>query len=156
MPHNFEHLWLIALLFPRATILHCVRNPVDTCLSCFFQNFTRGHAYTDDLTSLGQHYRYYQDLMAHWRAVLPVTIHDIVYEELVADPEPGIRRLLDRCGLEFEPPCLEFHRTERPVGTASATQVRQKMYTSSVEKWRRYEADLGPLLHALSKVGWVE
>jgi hypothetical protein len=149
MPHNFETLWLASLLFPNATILHSVRSPMDTCLSCFFQNFHRGHAYTDDLRSLGHHYNYYLALMDHWKKALPIPIHDVVYEEVVGDPEQQIPRLLELCGLEFEEACMEFHKTRRAVKTASTSQVRRKLYTSSVEKWRRYEAHLGPLLEAL-------
>ncbi|MBB4285548.1 tetratricopeptide repeat-containing sulfotransferase family protein [Roseospira goensis] len=149
MPHNFELLWLVALLFPHATVLHCVRSPVDTCLSCFFQNFTNAHTYTDDLSSLGHHYRLYQAYMRLWKQVLPMRIHDVVYEDLVSDPKAAISRLLDDCQLSFEPQCLDFHRTDRPVKTASVAQVRKRVYTTSVETWRRYEAHLGPLLQAL-------
>ena len=149
MPHNFENLWLMALLFPEATVLHSVRSPLDTCLSCFSQNFTRGHAYTDDLRSLGHHYRYYRFLMNHWREVLPIPLHDVVYEEMVSDPENRIPSLLETCDLELEPACLEFHRTKRPVQTASVTQVRQEAYTSSIGKWKRYEAELKPLMEIL-------
>ncbi len=154
-PHNFQALWLIALLYPRAIILHSVRNPIDTCLSCFFQNFVTEHAYTDDLRALGQHYNYYRAMMAHWESVLPVPIHPVVYEDLVADPETRIPQLLACCGLEYEPACLEFHRTERAVKTASAHQVKRPMYRTSVEKWRRYERHLEPLLEELEQ-GWVE
>ncbi|CAK0756881.1 putative Tetratricopeptide (TPR) repeat protein [Gammaproteobacteria bacterium] len=150
LPHNFERLWLIALIFPRATVLHSVRNPVDTCLSCYFQDFIQGHAWKNDLRTLAQHYNFYQELMAHWQAVLPITIHSIVYEDLVSDPDTQIPHLLNICGLDFEPTCLEFHHTQRPIKTASATQVTQKMYTSSVEKWRCYERHLGPLLETLN------
>ncbi|CAK0756894.1 protein O-GlcNAc transferase [Gammaproteobacteria bacterium] len=149
MPHNFEHLWLVALLFPRATVLHSVRDPIDTCLSCYFQDFKGDHAWSSDLRTLAQHYNYYHELMAHWQMVLPIRIHPIVYEDLVQDPEIQIPRLLNLCGLDFEPACLEFHRTQRSVKTASATQVKQKLYTSSIEKWRRYERHLGPLLETL-------
>lgn len=150
MPHNYKHLWLIALLFPRATILHCRRRPEATCLSCYVQNFTESNAFADDLVSLGWHYRCYQEQMEHWRQVLPVPIHDVVYEDMVADPEAGIRRLLGLCGLPFEAGCLAFHETKRPVRTASSLQVRQKIYRDSLEKWRRYEPWLEPLRRGLA------
>jgi hypothetical protein len=149
MPHNFEFLWLVGLLFPNATVLHTVRSPLDTCLSCFFQDFQHGHAYTDDLASLGHHYAFYAALMEHWKAALPIPIHDVVYEELVTDPRDRIPRLLESCGLEMEGGCLEFHETRRAVRTASAGQVRKEAYTSSIGRWKRYEAHLGPLKEAL-------
>jgi tetratricopeptide (TPR) repeat protein len=149
MPHNFVRLWLIALLFPQSTVLHCMRNPLDTCISCFSKNFVKGHHYVDDLSSLGHHYSIYWHTMKHWQEVLPLTIHHLVYEDLVSDPEPQTRRLLDICGLDFEETCLEFDKTQRPVQTASATQVRQKMYTTSVQRWKRYEKHLKPLMKAL-------
>lgn len=149
MPHNYEHLWLAALLIPNATIINCVRDPVDTCLSCFFQPFGFGHAYADDLADLGHQYRLYQDYMRLWTRVLPIPIHTVVYEDLVREPEVQIPALLDACGLPFEPGCLSFHTTDRPIRTASMSQVRRRVYTSSVAKWHRYEAHLGPLLRAL-------
>ncbi len=152
MPHNFEHLWLVALLFPGATVLHSVRSPLDTCVSCYFQKFTVGHPYTDDLTSLGHHYRYYHALMEHWKAVLPLEIHDIVYEHLVTDPDAEIRALVETCGLDFEPACLDFHRTKRAVRTASVTQVRKRAYSTSVGSWQKYRAHLEPLVEALEPV----
>jgi tetratricopeptide (TPR) repeat protein len=149
MPSNFELLWLIALIFPNSTIIHSKRNPVDTCLSCYFQDFIKPHPYKNTLSGLGKYFRYYRNLMDHWEKVLPVTIHDISYEEVVADPENQVKKLLSACDLEFEQGCLDFHKTERSVKTASAYQVRQKIYTSSVQKWRKYEKHLGPLLEAL-------
>lgn len=153
MPHNFKNLWLIALLFPNATVLHTVRSPLDTCVSCYFQNFSRHHAYTDDLRWLGAHYGFYRRLMEHWKNVLPIPIHDVHYEELVARPEEEIPALVEASGLAFEPACLSFHETERAVRTASVTQVRKKVYTRSVERWRRYAGHLGPLGDALSAWG---
>ncbi len=145
MPENFWHLWFIGLLFPHARVIHCVRNPLDTCLSCFFQNFVKDHAYSNELPSLAHYYGIYHRLMEHWQKVLPITIYRVVYENLVSDPEYQIGKLLDYCGLEFETNCLAFHKTDRAVRTASANQVRQKMYTSSVNKWKKYEKHLAPL-----------
>ncbi len=151
MPHNFEHLWFIRLLFKNVTILHCTRSPEDTCLSCYFSKFTEEHEYIDRLKDLAKHYKYYLETMKLWKSVFPAQIHDISYEKLVQDPETEIRNLLSVCHLDFEEQCLEFYKTKRSVNTASATQVREKMYTSSVGKWKRYEEFLGPLLDELHK-----
>ena len=153
MPHNFQHLWLICLMFPRARILHCTRNALDTCMSCFSTKFARWHPYTDDLRSLGHHYGFYRKLMAHWEDILPVDIHEISYEQLVRSPEREIRSLVRTCGLEFEESCLEFHKTRRAVTTASATQVRRPIYTSSIGKWRHYKKHLTPLRETLEEEG---
>jgi len=148
-PHNYELLGLIALLFPRARIIHCRRNAVDNCLSMYMQFFSEGHGYNRDLATLGHYYRAYEDLMSHWRAVLPLEIHDCTYEELVDDVEATARTLIAFLGLEWDPNCLQFHQQERQVRTPSMWQVRQPVYRSSVERWRRYEQHLGPLNAAL-------
>ena len=149
MPGNFQYVGLIRLLLPGATIIHCVRNPVDTCLSCFRNYFAGFHPFSYDLAELGQYYRLYLGLMDHWQEVASDQLHEICYEELVSDPEAQILRLLKICGLDWDDRCLEFHQTERPVRTASAAQIRRPIYTSSVESWRKYEVHLGPLLEAL-------
>ena len=138
MPGNFQYVGLLHLLLSRATIIHYVRNPVDTCFSCFRNYFAGFHPFAYDLAELGQYYRLYQELMKHWRDVVPVQLQEICYEDLVSDPEPQIRRLLEICGLDWDDRCLEFHQTERSVRTASATQIRQPIYTSSVESWRKF------------------
>jgi len=148
-PQNFLLLGLIALMFPRARIVHCERSALDTCLSCYFQNFTRGQDYSYDLTNLGGYYQLYAAMMEHWRSVLPVPVHALRYEELTADPEATVRRLFDFCGLEWDPACLEFFETRRTVRTASVWQVRQPIYRSSVARWRSYEQELAPLIKAL-------
>jgi hypothetical protein len=153
MPSNYLNLGLIATLFPKARIIHCRRDPVDTCLSCYFQNFQEPIAYTLDLRHLGQYYREYERLMAHWRAVLPVGVFDLAYEELTADLEGVSRCLLDFCGLPWDDRCLRFNESRRIVRTSSALQVRQPVYRSSVGKWKRYEAQLGPLIAALKGEG---
>ncbi|MDX9706043.1 MAG: sulfotransferase, partial [Azospira sp.] len=154
MPLNFEQLGLIALCFPQATILHVERDPVDTCLSCFFQNFSADrHGYSDDLADLGRHYLYYRAMMDYWREVLPVPIQSVRYEQLVGQPESEIPALLAACGLEMEAACLSPHRTERSVRTASKTQVREPIHRASVQKWRRYEQELLPLLAVLREGG---
>lgn len=149
LPHNFLFIGLIRLLLPNARIIHCRRDPVDTCLSCYMQLFAGWHPYAYDLAELGMYYRLYSQLMTHWHEVLPGQIFDIHYENLVAHPEREIRRLLAYCDLPWDPACLTFHQTVRPVKTASVVQVRQPLYQSSVGRWRRYEAYLGPLLNAL-------
>lgn len=150
---NFLRLGIIALLFPRARIVHCVRDPLDTCVSCFTQNFNQGLRFTTDLSHLASFYRDYRALMAHWRQVLPLPIMDVSYESLVYDPERISRALIEFCELPWDERCLSSQRTEREVATASAWQVRQPVYTSSVGRWRSYEAYLGPLIEGLRKAG---
>ena len=149
MPGNFQYLGLIYLLFPNARIVHCRRSALDTCLSCFITNFVNGQGWSFDLREIGEYYGLYLDLMAHWRRVLPLPIYDIQYESVVADLPGQARRLLDFCGLDWHPDCLEFHRSKRPVFTASNTQVRQPIYASSVGRWRQYEEQLQPLINSL-------
>jgi Sulfotransferase family len=150
MPANFLFAGLIHLALPNATIIHAVRDPIDTCVSCFSVHFTKGQKHTYDLAELGRYYRHYQALMAHWHDVLPPgRIVDVQYEELVGDLEGVARRIIGHCGLAWDPRCLDFHRTVRSVRTASATQVRQSIYTTSIGRWRRYEKFLGPLLAEL-------
>jgi hypothetical protein len=150
-PFNFLHLSLIVTLFPRARLVHCRRDPVDTCLSCYFQNFGEPMGFTLDLRHLGLYYRAYERLMAHWARVLPVPVFELQYEELTADQEAVSRRLVEFCGLDWDERCLRFHETRRPVRTASTLQVRRPMYQSAVGRWKRYEAHLGPLLEALGR-----
>jgi hypothetical protein len=125
------------MALPNARIIHMRRDPIDTCLSCFSKRFSSEHAYTYDLVELGRYYRCYEALMEHWRHVLPQgAILDVHYEEVVADLESQARRMLAFCGLEWDDACLAFHKTERTVRTASATQVRQPIYKTSVGRWR--------------------
>ncbi|MFH0934229.1 MAG: sulfotransferase, partial [Pseudomonadota bacterium] len=150
MPANFLAVPLIHLMLPNAKIIHVNRNPVDTCVSCFTRLFHRKQEHTYDLAELGRYYADYARMMDHWRKVLPRgAFLDIVYEDIVADQEGQARRLLEFCGLEWDDACLDFHKTKRQVRTASVTQVRQPIYTSSVERWRKYEKFLGPLLDEL-------
>jgi tetratricopeptide (TPR) repeat protein len=149
MIENVLHLGLIAALFPRARVIHCRRDPLDVCVSCYFQ-FFKGLNFAWDLDDLGQYYRDYERLMAHWKAVLPLPIHEVVYEDLVADLEGVSRRLVEFCGLSWEDSCLKFHENRRAVQTMSKVQVRQPIYTTSVGRWRRYATHLGPLQRALS------
>jgi len=149
MPHNFQHLGLIRLLFPRARIIHCVRDPIDTCLSIYFQNFNATHPYATDLRNLGLYYQEYQRLMRHWEEVLDVPVMTVRYEELVNDQERVTRALVDFLGLPWDDRCLRFHEADRNVATASYDQVRQKLYTKSLARWKNYERHIGPLREAL-------
>lgn len=149
MPHNFLRIGLIKLILPNARIIHCVREPMDTCLSIYKKDFDSLHKYAYDLTELGQYYKLYLDLMAHWRRVLPGFVFDIQYEDLVAQQEVQTRRLLEYCGLPWEDACLAFHQTERSVATASLAQVRQPIYKGSVRLWEFYGDKLAPLEKAI-------
>ena len=149
MPHNFLNLGFISLLFPRARIIHCQRNPIDTCLSIYFQNFGWMHPYGTRLDWLGSYYRDYARLMAHWERTLDIPILRIRYEDTVEDQEAVTRKLLDFCGLEWDDACLEFHKARRHVATASYDQVRQKIYKKSKARWKNYQKHLAPLIEAL-------
>jgi tetratricopeptide (TPR) repeat protein len=151
MPGNFLHLGFISLLFPQAKVIHCTRNPLDTCLSIFFQKFTSRLPYSCDLIDLGHYYRDYMRLMEHWRSVLPPAMMiDVQYEEVVEKPEEMSRKLIEFCGLKWDERCLRSHENERAVRTASSWQVRQPIYTTSKERWKRYEKHLGPLQRAIA------
>ncbi len=149
MPGNFRFLGLIALLFPDARVIHCMRDPVDTCLSCYFQDFSRSHAYSYDLAMLAAYYQDYQRLMAHWRRVIDIPLLDVQYESLVEDQETVSRQLVEFAGLDWDESCLDFHNTRRFVATASYDQVRRPLYRKSVARWKHYEPWIGPLIEAL-------
>ena len=149
MPTNFLHIGLILALFPNARIVHCRRDPRDTCFSIYALDFAGEHTYAYDQTNLGRYYRQYERLMDHWRHVAPDAILDVQYEELVANQEAETRRMLDFCGLDWDENCLDFHKTDRTVRTWSYRQVRQPIYRSSVARWRKFEDHLTPLLDEL-------
>ena len=150
MPANFNCLGMIHLMLPNAKVVHVKRNPVDTCLSCFTRLFNKSQYQSYDLSEIGRYYRNYALIMDHWRTVLPPgAFYEVQYEDLVADNENQARALIKYCGLEWDDACLESHKTERSIRTASVTQVRQPIYNTSVERWRKYEKHLGPLLEAL-------
>jgi tetratricopeptide (TPR) repeat protein len=150
LPVNFRHIGLIHAALPGARFIHLERNPLDTCLSIYFQGFSAAHPYATDFGDLAHYYHEYRRLMAHWRTVLPPrSLLEVRYEDLVDDPEGWSRRMLAHIGLPWDPRCLEFHRTDRPVLTASNWQVRQPISKASVERWRRYEQFIGPLRQAL-------
>ncbi|HEX4145459.1 MAG TPA: sulfotransferase [Pirellulales bacterium] len=149
-PSNFLYVGLIRLILPHARIIHTVRNPVDTCVSCFSKLFTHGQSFSYDLAELGRYYRMCQELMSHWRSVLPAeSLLDVVYEDVVDNLEQQSRRLIDHCGLPWDDRCLSFHETNRPITTPSNVQVRRPLYRSSLARWRRYEVYLQPLLAEL-------
>jgi tetratricopeptide (TPR) repeat protein len=153
--HNYRHLGVVELLAPRARVIHCRRHPLDTCLSCFEQTlFPAAYSFTADLRHLGLVYVQYERLMAHWRGVLSLPVLDVQYEELVADPEPQTRRIVEFCGLPWDEACLRFHERGRVVRTASYGQVNRPIYTSSVGRWNRFEKHLGPLIDELGRGGW--
>ncbi len=151
LPTNFFYVGIIHLLFPKASIIYCHRNPVATCFSCFQNNILMpaNGSFSHDLTDLGHFYKLHERMMAHWRKALPGRILQVEYEDMVEDPEAGIRRLLDFCGLKFEQQCLDFHSLKRPVATASVMQVRKPLYKGAIDHWKNYAPFLGPLFDAL-------
>lgn len=147
---NYIFVGLIHLMFPKAVILHSVRDPVDTCLANFRVRFATANEASYDLGDIGRQYVRYRQVMDHWAEVLPGRVIDVEHEALVADPEARIRWLVtEACGLAWDEACLSFHKTKRPVRTASVAQVRQPIFTTSVRRWRRYQKHLGPLFEAL-------
>jgi hypothetical protein len=140
----------IHLTLPNARIVHVRRDPLDNCISCFVTLFEHTHAYMNDMGDLGRYYRAYEALMDHWRRVLPEGVMlDVNYEDVVYDLEAQARRIVAHCGLEWDDACLSFHKTERPVRTASVAQVRRPIYGSSIGRAQAYRDQLGPLLNAL-------
>ncbi len=152
MPHNFLQVGFIKLALPNAKVIHSYRNPIDNAFAIFKQIFGNdGHSYAYDLVELGQYHNKYRELMAHWDSIFPGQILENRYEDMVADLEKQTRTVLDFCGLDWDPNCLNFHESDRAIRTASVTQVRQPIYSGSVEKWRKYEAQLQPLIRVLEK-----
>ena len=150
-PGNFHRIGLIKTLFPGARIFHCIRNPLDTCASIFFNHFSRGNEYAFDLEELGQYYIDYENLMAHWNALFPDEIMTVEYESLVMNQEEVSRQLIDHAGLEWDDRCLRFHENKRAVRTASSAQVREPIYTRSVNRWKQYEKQFSPLAKILER-----
>ncbi len=152
LPANYRHLGLIHLILPRAAIIHVRREAMDTCFSCFENDFGERQPFSYDLGELGRRYRAYRALMEQWRRVLPAKrILEVDYEALVNDLSGEVRRLLSYCGLDWDERCLRFHETRRPVVTQSQAQVRRPLYGSSVGRWRRFERQLAPLAAALGE-----
>ncbi len=152
LPNNFAHIGLIQLILPNARIIDARRHPLGCCFSGFKQHFAVGQPFTYDLTDIGRYYADYVALMAHIDAVLPGRVHRVIYERMVADVEGETRRLLDHCGLPFEPACLTFYQNRRAVRTASSEQVRRPIFTDAADHWRRFEPWLDPLKAALGPV----
>lgn len=152
MPNNFAHVGLIQLILPNAKIIDARRHPLGCCFSAFKQHFARGQAFTYDLAELGRYYADYVELMAHFDAVLPGRVHRVFYEDMVADTEGEVRRLLDHCGLPFEEGCLRFYENDRAVRTASSEQVRRPIFREATEHWQQFEPWLEPLKAALGTV----
>ncbi len=148
MPDNYLHLGLISILFPNATLIYVRRDPRDVALSCWMTHF-RSIRWANDPDHLAGRINEHHRLMAHWKSALPATVHEVVYERLVNDFEAEARRLVAACGLDWEPACLEFHRTVRPVRTASVTQVRQPLYRKALGRWKHYECELADLFARL-------
>ena len=154
MPNNFRHIGLIHLMLPNAKIIDARREPMACCFSNFKQLFAAGQEFTYSLEDIGRYYRSYVELMAHWDEVLPGRVLRVQHEDVVADLEGSVRRLLAFCGLEFEPRCIEFHKTRRSVRTASSEQVRKPIYRDGLDQWRHFEPWLGPLREALAGISY--
>ncbi len=152
MPNNFRHIGLILSILPNARIIDARRHPMGACFSGFKQLFAEGQEFSYGLAEIGNYYRRYLDVMDHWHRVLPGRILTVQYEDVVSDLEGQVQRILSYCGLPFEESCLSFYETERAVRTPSAEQVRQPIYTSGVEQWRKFEPWLDPLKSALGPV----
>jgi hypothetical protein len=149
MPNNFRHIALIHLILPNAKIIDARRHPMACCFSGFKQLFGEGQQFSYDLEYIGHYYRRYVEIMAHWDKELPGRILRVQYEDVVADLEGQVRRILDYCGLPFEQACLDFYKTKRAVRTPSSEQVRQPIYTSATDQWQNFEPFLEPLKRAL-------
>tara|TARA_R110002074_G_scaffold124579_5_gene261167 strand:- start:396 stop:1751 length:1356 start_codon:yes stop_codon:yes gene_type:complete len=150
MPGNFMHLGLLAIMFPQAKVIHCRRHPLDTCLSCYFQRFRRGHEYSFNLSHLGLYFREYERLIQHWLEVLPTTPFELNYSGLVNEQEDVSRKLVSWTGMPWHDVCLSFHDNSRPVTTASNWQVRRPMNKSGLDRWKNYDQHLAPLREALA------
>jgi tetratricopeptide (TPR) repeat protein len=149
MPNNTPAIGFLHLILPNAKIIDARRYPLDSCLSCYRQLFAQGQAFTYDLTDIGEYFLQYERMMDHWQSVLPGRVLTVQYEDMVTDFENQVRRLLEYCELPWEDACLNFYDTERPVRTASSEQVRQPIYTGSINRWRKYEQHLGELIEVL-------
>jgi tetratricopeptide (TPR) repeat protein len=150
MPNNFRHVGLIHLMMPNAKIIDVRREPMACCFSNLKQLFASGQEFTYGIEDIARYYRTYSELMRHWDAVLPGRILRICYENVVEDLEGNVRRILEFCGLQFEPACIEFYKTERTVRTASSEQVRLPIFRDGLFQWKNYEAWLGPLREKLA------
>ena len=149
MPNNFRHIGLIHLMFPEARIIDARREPMACCLGNLKQLFAQGQEFAYSIEDIARYYRTYLDLMEHWDAALPGRVLRVRHEDVVADLESSVRRILDYCGLPFEPACLEYYKTERSVRTASSEQVRRPIFREGLDQWRHFQPWLDPLAEAL-------
>ena len=155
---NYANIGIIHLAFPNATIINSARDAVSTCFSCFRQAFKESNETTYDLGAVGRQYVMYRNMIEHWDSVLPGRIHNVVHEQLLEDPGSEVPKLIAHCGLDWNDACLRFHEeNKRPVRTASSSQVRQPLFTTSITRWKPYERHLWPLFEALGPYapeGW--
>jgi len=151
-PNNFANVGLLSLILPNAKVIDARRHPLDACLSCYRQLFAKGQNFTYDLTEIGEYYLQYQRMMDHWAEVLPGRVLTVQYEDVVADFETQLRRLLEFCELPWEPACLRFYESDRPVRTPSSEQVRQPIYDRSVGHWQNYAAHLDELVTVIAPI----
>ncbi|MEO2174571.1 MAG: sulfotransferase, partial [bacterium] len=151
-PNNFTYVGLLHLAMPNAKIINARRHPLDSCFGTYKQLFASGQPFSYDLTELGEYYIQYQRLMDHWHEILPGKVLDVNYEDVVQDLDGQVRRLLEYCELPIEEACFKFHETERAVKTASSEQVRQPIYSSSLNLWRHYETHLNELIETLEPI----
>ena len=152
MPGNSGHLGLIEMILPSAKVIHCKRHPIDTCLSCYFQNFSNSHQYSRNLEYTAKMYRLYLDMVSMWDGVINIPIHELRYEDMINNQETSSRRLIEFSGLDWEEQCLRFNESKRHIKTCSYNQVRKPIYTSSVHRWKNYEKHIGPLLDELEDI----
>ena len=151
---NYYFVGFIHTLFPKAKIIHTMRNPGDACWSCYTKLFKDDMPHSYDLRELGRYYIKYDEIMAHWRKILPPGVMlEVKYEDVVNDPETKAREMIAFCGLEWDPQCLKFHESDRPVKTASVSQIRKPIYKSSVARWPRYGDRMNPLIDTLREGG---
>ncbi len=149
MPNNFKMIGFIRMILPGAKVVHCMRDPMDNCLSIFKNYFSGTHKYAYDMTEIGQYYKLYLDLMNHWQKTIPGFIYNVRYEALVSEQEEQTRKLLAYCKLPWDKNCLSFHKTKRVIATASTIDVRRPIYSDSIQLWKKYETHLEPLRRIL-------
>jgi hypothetical protein len=149
MPNNFRHVGLIHLMLPNARIIDARRDPMSCCFSNLKQLYAQGQEFTYSVDDIARYYRTYLELMRHWDEALPGRVLRVQHEEVIDDLEGSVRRILDHCGLPFEPTCVEFHKTARSVRTPSSEQVRQPIFRDGLDQWKAFEPWLGPLEAAL-------